>query len=131
MKANVRKIKKLRKYSEEFKKELVKEFESGKHSVLELERLYSIRNGLIYRWIYKYSTFNEKGYRVVENKSSSGKKVRQLEQKIKDLEAALGRKQITIDYLETMIEVAKEELNVDIKKNYSTQPSGDSKEASK
>jgi len=85
-----------------------------------------IRNALLYRWIYKYSTFNEKGYRIVEHKKSSQKKVQALEAKIKDLEAALGRKQIQIDYLETMMDVAKEELNIDIKKNYATPPSKDS-----
>jgi predicted RNase H-like nuclease (RuvC/YqgF family) len=59
----------------------------------------------------------------VEHKSSSSKKVKDLEKRIKDLEAALGRKQIMIDYLETMMEVAKDELDIDIKKNYATPPS--------
>jgi transposase len=36
------------------------------------------------------------------------------------MEAALGRKQIQLDYLEKMIELAKSELDIDIKKNYST-----------
>ncbi len=123
MKANLRSIRKKRKYSEEFKKQLVTEFESGKYSVLELEKLHGISNRLIYNWIYKFSNFNQKGYRVVEHKSSSTKKVKDLESKIKELEAALGRKQIMVDYLETMMEVAKEELNIDIKKNFDTSQS--------
>ena len=126
MRTNVRSIRKQRVYSESFKKQMVQEFESGKFSVPQLEKLHGIRNALLYRWIYKYSTFNEKGYRIVEHKKSSQNKVKQLEAKIKDLEAALGRKQIQIDYLETMMEVAKEELNIDIKKNYATPPSKDS-----
>ena len=131
MKANVRRIKKFRQYSEEFKKQLVFEFESGQHSVPQLERLYGVRTTILYRWIYKYSTFNEKGYRIVEKKSSSTNRLKELEKKIKDLEAALGRKQITIDYLETMILVAKEEFDIDIKKNYSTQQSKESRKESK
>ena len=123
MKANLRSIRKQRRYSEELKKQIVSEFESGKFSVLQLGKLYGIKFQLIYHWIYKYSTFNEKGYRIVEHKQSSTKKLQDLEQKIKDLEAALGRKQIMIDYLETMMEVAKEELHIDIKKNYATPPS--------
>jgi len=126
MKANLRLIQKKRKYSEFFRRRLVSEFESGKYSVPELEKLYGVSNGSIYRWIYKFSTFNKKGYRVVEHKESSQKKLKAMEQKIKDLEAALGRKQIMIDYLETMMDVAKEELNIDIKKNFSTPPSKDS-----
>ena len=101
MRANQKSIRKQRKYSEEFKKQLVSDFESGQYSVPQLERLHGINNGSIYNWIYKYSTFNNKGYRIVEHKSSSNKKVKDLENKVKELEAALGRKQIMIDYLET------------------------------
>ena len=123
MKADIRKIRKMRKYSEEFKRELVKLFEQGKYSVCQLERLYGVTNNTIYRWIYKYSTFNEKGYRIIEMKKSQTNKVKELEDRIKELERLLGRKQIEIDYLETMMEVAKEELDIDIKKNFSTQRS--------
>lgn len=118
MKANVRSIRKHRCYSEEFKRQIVKEFESGKYSVVQLEKLHGIDNQSIYKWIYKYSNFNEKGYRIVENKASSSKKVKELEARIKELEGIVGRKQIMIDYLEKMIDIAKEELDIDIKKNY-------------
>lgn len=65
MKANLRQIKKQRQYSDEFKKELVTLYESGKNSVLELEKLYGVSTVVIYCWIYKFSTFNTKGVRVV------------------------------------------------------------------
>jgi len=123
MKVNSRSIRKQRKYSEEFKKQIVRDFESGRYSVVELSKLHGVSHQNIYNWIYTYSTFNTKGYRVVEHKASSAKKVKELEATIKDLEARLGRKQIMIDYLETMMEVAKEELDIDIKKNYATPPS--------
>jgi transposase-like protein len=131
MKANLRSIQKQRVYSIEFKKQIVSEFESGKYSVPQLERLHGIGNATIYSWIYKFSTFNEKGSRIVEMKQSSSKKVKDLEKRIKELEAAVGRKQIKIDFLETMMEVAKDELDIDIKKNFSTPQSEDSKENSK
>lgn len=127
MKVNLVEVQKYRQFTEEFKKQIVKDFESGQYSVIELERLHGISNKSIYNWIYKYSTFNKKGYRIVESKLSSSNKVKELEKKVKDLEAALGRKQIMIDYLETMIDVAKDELNYDIKKNYNTLPSANSK----
>ena len=126
MKANIKQIKKKRVFSEDFKKDLVKDFETGQYSVPQLEKLHGISNSLLYKWIYKYSTFNQKGYRMVEKKHSSKAKVKDLENKIKDLEAMLGRKQIKIDFLETMIEVAKDELDIDIEKKYSTPQSTDS-----
>lgn len=123
MKSNVKLLQKHRRYTVEFKKEIVKEFESGKFSVLQLHKLQGIGKQTIYSWIYKYSKFNEKDYRVIEMKKSSTKKLKELENKIKELEQAVGRKQIMIDYLETMMEVAKEELNIDIKKNFATHQS--------
>lgn len=120
MKANVRSIRKQRKYSEEFKKRIVTDFESGKYSVPQLHRLHGAGLQTIYNWIYKFSTFNEKGFRVVEMKDSSNKKMKDFEARIKELESAVGRKQIKIDYLEKMMEVAKDELDIDIKKNFAT-----------
>jgi transposase len=130
MKANVKLISKQRKYSEEFKKSIVNDFESGKFSVLQLERLHNISNVSLYRWIYKYSQSNEKGQRIVEMKDSSTQKLKALEQKIKELERTVGQKQIQIDYLEKMIDIAKDELNIDIKKNSNT-PQSSGSEATK
>jgi transposase-like protein len=127
MRANLRSIKKQRRYSEDFKRRIVKDFESGRYSVMELERLHGVTNNSIYKWIYKYSTFSEKGYRIVEMKQSSQKKVKELQARIKELESMVGRKQIKIDYLEKMIELAKDELAIDIKKNYNTPQSAGSK----
>jgi transposase len=120
MKSTVTRIKKKRVFSEEFKRALVKEFETGRYSVLQLENLYKISNNLIYRWIYKYSTFNDKSVRIIEMKESSTNKIKELEQKVKELERAVGVKQLHIDYLEKMMEIAKEEMGVDIKKNFDT-----------
>jgi len=39
MKANIKKIRKSRRYSEDFKKEIVHSFESAEYSVLQLEKL--------------------------------------------------------------------------------------------
>ena len=123
MKGSIRLINKHRSYSREFKESIVKEFESGKLSVHQLGRLHNLSSTIIYRWIYKFSTFNEKGFRVIEMKESSDQKVKQLEQKIKELEQIVGRKQIMIDYLEKMMEIAKEELDIDVKKNFDTRQS--------
>ena len=120
MKSNVRLLQKNRRYSEEFKKQIVADFEGGKFSVFQLAKLHGVAGQMIYRWIYKFSTFNEKGFRVVEMKDSSAKKMKDLEARNKELEAALGRKQIQLEYLEKMIELAKTELDIDIKKNYNT-----------
>lgn len=124
MKTNIRVLRSPRKFTEDFKRSVVKEYESGGLSVCQLGRLYGIAGTQIYNWIYKFSTFNEKGSRVVEMKDSSYNKFKEMEQRIKELERAVGQKQIKIDYLEKMIDIAKRDLNIDIKKNYNTSPLG-------
>ncbi len=108
-----------RQFSEEFRRKLVEDFEKGLMSVCQMERHYGVSNGLIYRWIYKYSTYNEKNIRIVEMKDSRT-------HKIKELERAVGQKQIKIDFLEKMIDLAQDTYSIDIKKNSITPPFGGS-----
>jgi transposase-like protein len=120
MKATLSKIRGRRFFSEDFKKKLVKEFETGKFSVLQLEKYYHVSNKSIYDWIYKYSTFNDKSIHVVEMKESNTNHLKELETRVKELERVVGVKQLHIDYLEKMIDIAKDDLGVDIKKNFNT-----------
>jgi transposase len=120
MKANLKSINKARRFSEEFKKSIVSEFEKGNLSVLQLSRLHSIHFQTIYKWIYKFSTFNEKGYRIVEMEDSTSKKLKDQEIRIRELERAVGQKQLKIDYLEKLIEMAGKDLGLDLKKNSDT-----------
>lgn len=103
-------------FSKEFKKERVSDYESGKLTVLEMSKLYSVGANTVYRWIYKYFSYNSKGLKVVEMEKSSTEKITGLETKVAELERLLGRKQIQLDYFEAMIELAKEEHNIDFKK---------------
>jgi len=121
MKANLKSINKTRRFSDDFKKSIVSEFEKGNFSVLQLSRLYSVHFQSIYRWIYKFSTFNEKGYRIVEMEESTSKKLKDQEARIRELERAVGQKQLKIDYLEKLIEIAGKDLGLDLKKNSDTQ----------
>lgn len=111
-------------FSEEFIKARVKEYESGKFTVSEISRLFGIQKAVIYRWIYKYSAYNKKSVKVVEMKDSATKKLKELEVRLKELEQIVGQKQIKIDYLEKMIDLAKDEFDIDIKKNSDTPQSG-------
>lgn len=131
MKANIKLLRKQRRYSPEFKKQVVKEFESGKLSVPQLSKLHGMSTTSIYRWIYKFSNFNESGFRIIEMAKSSTTKLQEMEQRIKKLEQIVGQKQIMIDYLETMIQVAQDELGYDIKKNFDTQQSKESRKENK
>lgn len=131
MEANLKQIRKHRQYSEDFKKSIVASFEKGEFSIPQLEKLYGVRNATIYHWVYKYSKFNEKGCRIVEMENSNQNKLKELAKKVKELEQMVGQKQIAIEYLEKMIELAKTDLKIDIKKNYSLPPSAGSDQTKK
>lgn len=127
MKINVVKLNKARRYSDDFKREMVKLYENGSFSVCQLERLYGVGNPTLYNWIHKFSTFNKKGIRIVEMEDSSTNKLKALEKQVSDLERMVGSKQIMIEYLEKMIDLAKEHYNIDIPKNSNTPQSNGSK----
>lgn len=110
-------------YSESFKKARVKEYERGEYTVLQISRLFQLSDVTVYNWIYRYSTYNRKGYKIVEMQESSQDKVKQLEKRIKELEQVLGQKQLKLEYWEVVSRLAKEEYGIDIEKKSDSQPS--------
>jgi len=89
--------------------------------------LYHCHYQTIYRWIYKYSPADSPKINVVEMSESTDQKLKDLQNKIAELERALGQKQIQLDFYEKLTELAKEEYNIDLKKNSSTGSSSGSR----
>jgi transposase len=118
-----------RSFSAEFKRGRVKEYEKGRLTVREICELYNVGTTNVYRWIHKYSSYPRRQIRIVEMADSSTKKIKELHDRIKELERAVGQKQMNIDYLEKMIELAKSQLGVDVKKNFDTSQSIGSKKS--
>ena len=52
-------------------------------------------------------------------KDSENTKTEELARKVAKLEQALGQKQMQLDYLEKLIDLASKEYDVDLKKNFS------------
>lgn len=111
-------IGKRRIFSETFKKEKVSDITSGLSSVKEICELYEVSRTAVYKWIYKYSPHHERGTIQVVQMESEATKTKLLKSRVVELEAALGRKQLEIDILNKLIELANKDLQIDIKKNY-------------
>lgn len=120
---NKRKLNKRRQFSEQIRRKAVKEFRSGKYTARELADLYHCSTQTIYRWIWKYSPADSPSITVVEMSESTDQKVKNLQKKITDLEQIVGQKQIKVDFLEKMIELAQEEYDLDLKKSFTSKPS--------
>lgn len=124
---NHRKLRKRRKFSEQLKRQAVADFRSGKHTALELADLYHCHHQTIYNWIYKYSPADSPKINVVEMSESTDQKVKDLHDKVARLERALGQKQIKVDFYEKLLELAKDEYDLDLKKSSSSRPSSGSR----
>jgi len=112
-------IRQTRIYSLSLKKTVVKQVERGELTVLQACRTYDIKaKQTVYNWIYKFSRTLEKPIRVVVEKDSVDKRLQDSEKRIKELEASVGRKQIEIDLYKHMVDLAKEEYGIDLKKNF-------------
>jgi transposase-like protein len=110
-------------FSEALKRKVVQDIEKGKANVLAVCREYDVSNQSVYHWLKKYSRHLQTPYTMVVQMDSESYKTKELHKRIQELEAALGRKQLEIDFLNKLIDVGKEELGVDLKKKFFTPPS--------
>lgn len=108
-------------FSKELKKRIVADLIKGNASVASVVREYSVSKTSVYKWLALYAPQREKSVKVVLEADSEGYRSRELQQKLKEAEAALGRKQMEVDFLEKLIQIASTELGIDVKKNFSSE----------
>lgn len=113
-------------FSELIKKKTVQDIERGKCTVTQASRELLVSYQTIYNWIYRFSGYLQKNKVLVVEDKSEVYRSKELERKILELEAALGRKQIEIELLNKVIELANQEYKTDLKKNISKYPSNGS-----
>jgi transposase-like protein len=116
----------IRVFSVKVKQTVVKDIEAGKCSVLQASRELGVSKQTIYKWVYKFSRHLQKNRIMVVEDQSEAYRSGELEKRIKELEAALGRKSLELDYYKILMEVAEEELKIDLKKNFGQKASKDS-----
>jgi len=110
-------------FSEEIKKKKVNELDHNLTSISEICREYQISRTSVYRWLNKYSRMRQKKQKQVVEAQSDTRKIGRLKDEVRELERIVGQKQLKIDFLEKMIEIAEQEYGVDIKKKLSSRPS--------
>ena len=109
-------------FSEEFKKQKVKELEESLLTITEISQDYGVSRTSVYKWIYKYSIRYAKDVRQVVEMESEQEKTKKLKVRLSELEQIIGQKQMKIDFLEKMIEIGNNEMGIDLKKKFSTPP---------
>ena len=104
-------------FSDRLKKKIVKDIERGKVNVVGVMREYQISHSSVYNWLRKFSGHLQSTSTLVMQMDSEQYRTKELEKKVLELEAALGRKQLENDYLKKLIDLADQDLGIDIKKN--------------
>ncbi len=110
-------------YPEDFKLRVVKEVLSGKYSKEEARRIYGIQsNCAILYWIRQFSgqsNYREGGISQINPELMENKKQEiDKDQEIRNLQAQLKKEQLRADLWQKMVDVAEEELKIDIRKKY-------------
>ncbi|HAA15408.1 MAG TPA: hypothetical protein DCE41_28400 [Cytophagales bacterium] len=105
-----------RRFSESVKRSVIKDLDNGLLRVIDIVRSYSVHPQTVYNWREKYSVHYQRKTRLVVEKRSEGTQKQALESRIAELEAALGRKQMELDYKNKLIELMGEELKMDLEK---------------
>lgn len=113
LKITLKATKPQKRFSEAFKKQVVREFEQGLLNKDQLQRKYGLGgNSTILKWCRKYGKF------AYPHQHSTGRPMKDPQkQRIKELEAKLKAAEQKLKVYDKLIEVTNRELNQDIRKN--------------
>jgi transposase len=105
-------------FSEEFKRQKVKELDTNLITIKLICELHGVSRASVYKWLAKYSINYQQETKMVVQMESEAFKTAQLNQRVAELERIVGQKQMVIDYLNKVLEIASKEFDTDIKKKY-------------
>ncbi len=109
--------KKIKRYSEAFKRQVVAEYETG-ISISDLQKKYGITGGMtIPNWIKKYAKQGFRHELVRIQTAEEVNRVKELEQQVQELEQTLGKVVLEKLKLESILEELEERYGVEVKKN--------------
>ncbi len=123
---NSKEIKQRRIFSDAFKRQKVQLIVEKKISIRDVVDVYGVCAMTVYRWLYRYSPHHSKSTIQVVQMESEEHKTKDLLKQVSNLERIIGQKQLQLDYLERLIAIAGEALQIDLKKNFDSQVSNGS-----
>lgn len=109
-----------RTFDEALKRSIVERYEKKTLSIKEISDLYDVTRTTVYKWINRYSKHHKSNTKLVVQMDSDAYNLKELKTRIAELERVVGQKQLTIDYLDKLIEIGQKELGIDLKKNFDT-----------
>lgn len=124
----LKKVKTRQRYADEFKRKVALDYLSGRFSYSVAAEEYGLSSrGVVREFVKWYRRNNELGLEnapvdMAKSKSTSAvSSAADLQKQISELEAALRLSNLKVEALETMIDIAEEQLHVDIRKKSGSQ----------
>ena len=125
----LKQVRSYNRYADEFKRKVAKGYLDGRYSYAVAAERYGLKNKAVVREFVKWyrrkadlSQVNESEPMTKPKKEKSSTHV-ELEAQIKRLEAQLDLEKLKTEALETMIDIAEEQLQIDIRKKSGSQRS--------
>jgi transposase len=113
---------KIKRYSESFKRQVVREYEEGA-SAHYLQQKYGIGgSATIKHWVQKYGKEGFRTEQVLICSPEDQPTFQQMEQRIRELEAALAEAVLEARMLAAIVEAAGEHFQTDLKKAFGSRP---------
>lgn len=104
-------------YSEAFKKQVVREYEAGA-TASSLREKYGIKGrSTVNTWLKKYGREGSRHQLMVIQKPEEQQRVKELEKRVQELESALAQVMLDKLMLESLVEVIEAEEGIAVKKN--------------
>ena len=115
-----------RTFSAELKQAIVNDIENKLVSIGNVVAEYQVSYSAVYKWIARFGRQHQKPHRLVLELDSEQYQTKELRKRLLELEATIGRKQLELDYLSTLISVSSDALGIDLKKTFAQELSRNS-----
>lgn len=109
-----------RQFSDDFKLSVVEEYLTGSFSLSSLCKKYSLCRSVLYCWIRTFAPEYELNPSIMAKKDTESEKIAELKKVLRQKELELKREKMRADFYETMVTVASEQLDIDIRKKVGT-----------
>jgi len=108
-----------KRYSEAFKRQVVRDLERGRITPAEVAQKYGVTGGAtIDGWLRRYGTGRVAGKRAKQAKTVEARKVLLLERQKRELEHAVARLTVEKVALESLVDEAQAHFGVELKRTF-------------
>lgn len=105
----------MRRFSEEFRREQVRLIELGERTVMDVSRLYEVKHSNVRKWVVKFGNKVLPEMTIIQTQDEVNR-VKELEKQVTHLKGIIGQLHVEMLYKNELIALVKEQLGADFEK---------------